>query len=106
MDEQMQRFFPEIWAACERRDYAGPREVSRLTRDSVLPGQGGECVGLGQVVGQCGRKKPSVNSPVRGLYYVGTDAGAAGMGTHQATCSGIEVASRVQQEHWKRLKMQ
>lgn len=106
MDEQMQRFFPEIWAATERRDYSGPREISSMTRDSVLPGQGGECVGLGQVVGQCGKRKPSVEAPIRGLYYVGTDAGAAGMGTHQAALSGTQVARLVQHEHFKRLKMQ
>lgn len=106
MDEQVQRFFPEIWDATERRDYSGPRDISSLTRDSVLPGQGGECVGLGQVVGQCGKHKPSIVSPVRGLFYAGTDAGAAGMGTHQATRSGIEAARLVQQAHYRRLKMQ
>jgi len=66
-----------------------------MTRDSVLPGQGGECVGLGQIVGQCGRKKPDPTAPIRGLFYAGADAGGAGMGTHQAACSGIEVARRV-----------
>jgi len=106
MDEQMQRFFPEIWDATERRDYSGPREISNMTRDSVLPGQGGECVGLGQVVGQCGKDKPSIQSPIRGLFFAGTDAGAAGMGTHQASISGAEAARLARQEHFRRLKMQ
>ena len=92
MDEQMVKFFPEIWDATERREYAGPRDISNMTRDSVLPGQGGECVGLGQVVGQCGKMKPNPTAPIRGLYYAGADAGGAGMGTHQAACSGMEVA--------------
>ena len=92
MDAQMVRFFPEIWEATERREYAGPRDISNMTRDSVLPGQGGECVGLGQIVGQCGKLKPSSTAPIRGLYYAGADAGGAGMGTHQAACSGMEVA--------------
>jgi phytoene dehydrogenase-like protein len=95
MDEQMVQFFPEIWDAVERREYAGPREISHMTRDSVLPGQGGECVGLGQIVGQCGKMKPNPEAPIRGLYYAGADAGGAGMGTHQAACSGMEVARRV-----------
>ena len=95
MDEQMVRFFPEIWEATERREYAGPRDISSMTRDSVLPGQGGECVGLGQIVGQCGKMKPSSTAPIRGLYYAGADAGGAGMGTHQAACSGMEVARLV-----------
>jgi prolycopene isomerase len=105
MDEQMKKFFPDIWEATERRDYSGPKEISQLTRDSVLPGQGGECVGLGQVVGQCGKDKPSICAPIRGLFYSGTDAGAAGMGTHQAALSGSEAARLVEQEHWRRLKV-
>jgi len=95
MDEQMVKFFPEIWDATERREYAGPRDISNMTRDSVLPGQGGECVGLGQIVGQCGKLKPNPAAPIRGLYYAGADAGGAGMGTHQAACSGMEVARLV-----------
>ncbi len=106
MDEQMAQFFPEIWEATERREYAGPREISKLTRDSVLPGQGGECVGLGQIVGQCGKMKPNPSAPIRGLYYAGADAGGAGMGTHQAACSGIEVARLVGHFLNKRWKTQ
>jgi len=106
MDGQMQRFFPDIWAATERREYSGPKEICNMTRDSVLPGQGGECVGLAQVVGQCGKQKPSVQAPIRGLYYAGTDAGAAGMGTHQAALSGTEVARQVGHEIRRRQKMQ
>jgi prolycopene isomerase len=106
MDEQMVKFFPEIWEATERREYAGPREISNITRDSVLPGQGGECVGLGQIVGQCGKMKPNPAAPIRGLYYAGADAGGAGMGTHQAACSGIEVARQVGHYLNKRLKTQ
>jgi len=106
MDEQMVRFFPEIWEATERREYAGPRDISNLTRDSVLPGQGGECVGLGQIVGQCGTMKPDPSAPIRGLFYAGADAGGAGMGTHQAACSGIEVARRVGHFLNKRYKAQ
>jgi phytoene dehydrogenase-like protein len=106
MDEQMVKFFPEIWEATERREYAGPKEISNMTRDSVLPGQGGECVGLGQIVGQCGKMKPNPSAPIRGLYYAGADAGGAGMGTHQAACSGMEVARLVGHYLNKRLKAQ
>ncbi len=106
MDEHMSRFFPGIAQVIERREYAGPREISNLTRDSVLPGQGGECVGLGQIVGQCGRMKPSPIAPIRGLYYAGADAGGAGMGTHQAACSGTEVARQVGHYLKKRQKAQ
>jgi hypothetical protein len=47
------------------------------------------------VIGQCGRHKPSAQAPLRGLFYVGTDAGGSGCGTHQAVESGIRVADQV-----------
>ena len=80
----------------ERKEHYSVRDVSRLTRDRVLPNQGGECIGLGQVVGQGGRKKPSVSAPIRGLFFVGCDAGGYGVGTQQATESGLYVASAVE----------
>ena len=106
MDEQMVKFFPEIWGATERKEYAGPRQISNLTRDSVLPGQGGECVGVGQVVGQCGRMKPRQEAPLRGLFFAGADAGGKGMGTHQSAESGIEAARLAGYYLMKRLKTQ
>ncbi len=106
MDEQMQRLFPEISASVEKKECAGPKEVSQLTRDAVLPGQGGECVGLGQIVGQCGKLKPKSEAPIRGLYFAGADAGAAGMGTHQSALSGREVARLAIHELNRRRKTQ
>jgi hypothetical protein len=71
----------------------------RTDADHLLPGQGGECIGLAQIVGQCGSHKPSAQAPVRGLYYVGCDAGGYGCGTHQAVDSGVNVAQLVQRAH-------
>lgn len=99
MDEMLAKLYPDVWAAVESKDRAGPAQVSAQTRDSVLPGQGGECVGLGQIVGQCGKNKPSSKSPIEGLYYAGADAGSTGMGTHQAADSGIKVAEMVLEHH-------
>ncbi len=95
IDATMTKIFPDVMAAVERRVTEGPREVSAHTRDSVVPGAGGECVGIGQIVGQCGTKKPSPITPVQGLYICGTDAGYEGMGTHQAGGSGMRVAAIV-----------
>jgi phytoene dehydrogenase-like protein len=102
LDEMLEKLFPEAWAAVERRECEGPAQVSAHTRDHVLPGQGGECVGIGQIVGQCGRLKPSPRTPLRGLYLVGCDAGAACMGTHQATSSGMNVARMVRDAYGDR----
>ena len=100
-DEVMFRVFPDLPKHIERKEYYSVRDVSRLTRDRVLPNQGGECIGLGQLVGQGGRKKPSVQAPIRGLFFVGCDAGGYGVGTQQATESGINVAGAVQ-DFWGR----
>jgi phytoene dehydrogenase-like protein len=102
MDEMIDKVFPEVMDAVMYKEFEGPAEVSAATRDHVLPGQGGECVGLAQIVGQCGKYKPSPKAPIRGLFYVGTDAGGSGMGTHQAAESGINVARMVLQYHIKR----
>ncbi len=88
--------WPEIVPVLESKRYAGPAEVTRLTRDRVLPGQGGECMGLGQTVGQCGTHKPEAQTPIEGLILVGIDAGGGeGMGVHQSVHSAIKVARSV-----------
>ena len=65
----------------------------------MVPGAGGETIGLGQIVGQCGDQKPSVRAPICGLFYVGCDAGGSGIGTQQAIESGMRVADEVEQYH-------
>ncbi len=102
MEEMWDRNYPGAMDAVYHKEFEGPAEISAATRDHVLPGQGGECVGLAQIVGQCGKYKPSPKAPIRGLFYVGCDAGGSGMGTHQAAESGINVARMVLQYHIKR----
>jgi phytoene dehydrogenase-like protein len=89
-------FLPEIVPANEFKKYSGPSQVSALTRDHVQHGQGGECMGLGQIVGQCGSLKPSARTSVGGLFLVGIDAGGStGMGLHQSVDSAIKVSRTV-----------
>jgi len=92
LDETVKRLWPGLEECIESQTRYGNRQVSDLTRDSVLPGQGGECIGLAQIVGQCGRQKPDARAPIGGLYYVGCDAGGYGCGTHQAADSGVNLA--------------
>ncbi len=80
MDEQMREFFPEIWAACERREYNGPKDIAELTRDSVIEGQGGECVGLAQIVGQCGSIEAELQSTHQRLVHRRGGCGVQGDG--------------------------
>lgn len=90
--------FPDLPAHVERREPYSAQHVSNMTRDSVVAGAGGECIGLSQVIGQCGRTKPDARTPLDGLFLVGCDAGGWGCGTHQAVESGMHVAALVQKE--------
>ena len=88
--------WPEIIPVLESKRYAGPAEVCNLTRDRVIYGQGGECMGLGQTVGQSGLHRPTAQTPIDGLLLVGIDAGGGeGMGVHQSVHSAIKVANQV-----------
>lgn len=87
--------FPGLESAIEEKELYTPKDVSNLTRESALTGHGGETIGLGQIVGQCGPSKPSIRAPIRGLFFVGCDAGGSGVGTQQAIASGMNVADAV-----------
>jgi len=99
LEEMVGRLWPDLEACVSSKERYSTSHVSNLTRDHLLPGQGGECIGLAQIVGQCGSHKPSAQAPVRGLYYVGCDAGGYGCGTHQAVDSGVNVAQLVERAH-------
>ncbi len=99
LDHMMDRIWPGFSDCIEYKETYGTKDVSTLLREKVLPGIGGECIGLGQVVGQCGDGKPSFDPPIRGLFYVGCDAGGYGCGTHQGIDSGFNVAGQVEMYH-------
>lgn len=96
-DEIINELWPELKDHVVRKEPYGAKQISSMSRDSVLPGCGGEAVGLAQVVGQCGASKPDACTPLPGLYLVGCDAGGRGAGTHQAVDSGFHVARLVSQ---------
>jgi phytoene dehydrogenase-like protein len=87
--------YPDLRKHVIREERYGAGQISRMTRDSALPGCGGEAVGIAQVVGQVGVSKPNPRTPLPGLYIVGCDAGGRGAGTHQAVDSGFNVAAMV-----------
>jgi len=90
--------YPDLRKHVIREERYGAGQISRMTRDSVLPGCGGEAVGIAQVVGQVGTSKPNPRTPLPGLYIVGCDAGGRGAGTHQAVDSGFNVAAMVDED--------
>jgi phytoene dehydrogenase-like protein len=95
-EQTMFEIFPELESAIEDREYLGPHDVSSISRDHVLPNQGGEAEGLARVPGQSGSRKPSAKSPLRGMFYTGGDtAGGTGVGSNEAVHSGMNVARTV-----------
>ena len=96
-EEVINELWPELKDHVIRKEPYGAKQIASMSRDVVLPGCGGEAVGIAQVVGQCGKHKPNPQTPLSGLYIVGCDAGGRGAGTHQAVDSGFHVAEMVQQ---------
>lgn len=101
LEEAIRKVWPEISDHIVERHVADAKLVSAMSRDSVVSGQGGECIGLGQMIGQCGSSKPNPRTPLEGLYIVGCDAGGHGIGTTQAVDSGFNVAEMVMQDFIK-----
>jgi len=98
-EEILFKAMPNLEAAIEDKELYTPKDVSNLTRESVIPGHGGETIGLAQIVGQCGPNKPNIQAPLHGLFFVGCDAGGSGVGTQQAIESGMNVAEAVLRQH-------
>ncbi len=97
-EEILDELWPDLQDHILRKEPYGAKAISGLSRDSVLPGYGGEAVGIAQVVGQVGKSKPDPRTPLPGLYLVGCDAGGRGAGTHQAVDSGFNVAAMVNED--------
>lgn len=87
--------WPDLKNHIIRKEAYGAKQIASMSRESVLPGCGGEAVGLAQIVGQCGKNKPDARTPLKGLYLVGCDAGGRGAGTHQAVDSAFNVLKMV-----------
>lgn len=93
-EKRLFEVFPEIEENIEWSMKTDTHYYARLTGKPT-----GDCIGLGQYVGQTGVNKPSVQMPVKGLYLVGCDAGARGVGTEQAAESAIRVAKLIENEY-------
>jgi phytoene dehydrogenase-like protein len=61
-------------------------------------GKEASVVGIGQIVNQVGKTRPSVSLPIEGLYMVGGDAGGWGIGTELAAESAFECFNAILQE--------
>ncbi len=90
LDRAEERFF-ELYPRARKEIMWSMR--TDVTDTAAISGRStGECVGIGQRVGQTGTLKPRPRTPVKGLWLVGADAGARGIGTEQASASAIHLA--------------
>ena len=89
-ERKLFRFFPQIEKNLLWKSRVTNKDTNRITRKGK-----GDCIGLAQIPGQVGSGKPHPKLPIEGLWVVGCDAGARGVGTEQATASAMLVSSLV-----------
>jgi len=87
---QVCEIFPGLEGAMLWESRSTSADVRELTGHRA-----GECIGLAQVPGQVGRNRPGHATPVEGLYLVGADAGARGIGTEMAAGSALALADLI-----------
>jgi phytoene dehydrogenase-like protein len=95
IERKVKKIQPDLFNYIEKTETFGPSQVPSVGTDSILPGQGGESYGLSLTVGQTGDKQPKGDSPIKGLFHVGCDAGGSGLGTNQALDSALNVMQLV-----------
>ncbi len=86
VDATVRRLFPALEGALLWSSRSTAADTRELTGHRA-----GECIGLAQIPGQVGRDRPSQRTPVEGLWLVGADAGARGIGTEMAAGSALRL---------------
>ena len=79
------RVFPEARGKVEKVWFDTPALVNGFA------GEDGAIIGVGQTVDQVHERRPSVVSPVKGLYFASGEAGGHGIGTELAASSALEL---------------
>jgi prolycopene isomerase len=87
IDERVHRLFPGIKEALIWQEQGTRADTTRITTHPP-----GGAIGLGQFPDQTGNQRPSLQTPVDGLYLVGADAGSRGIGTELAVGSALNLA--------------
>lgn len=58
---------------------------------NAYAGEDGNIIGIGQTIDQIHELRPSVESPLKGMYYCSAEAGGHGIGTELAASSALEL---------------
>jgi len=88
MERRLERLYPGFAGAVRTREVAGVDVIAAASGrlDS------GEAVGVAQTPTQSEAQRPSMRTPVDGLWVVGADTGSGAIGTELAASSGLEAA--------------
>lgn len=87
--DSLERILPDIPRYELWRDVVTPAHVQKWEDIE------GVMMEAAQVTGQVGRNRPSIASPLKGLYFVGADVGTRGVGVDIAAESAIRCAELV-----------
>jgi prolycopene isomerase len=68
---------------------------SRSDAESLTWHPAGEAIGIGQFPDQVGALRPDHKTPISGLWLVGSDAGARGVGTEMAAGSALNLVEKI-----------
>ncbi len=86
MREEVEAFLPGLAEQTIFCEVSSPDDIARYAGRTY-----GDAVGVAQTIDQVGSLRPSMISPVRGLYYVGADVGKGTMATELASASAIDL---------------
>lgn len=90
LKDNVNRVFPNVVDKAMWVEITTPKDISNWTGRLS-----GGAIGLAQIPEQTGENRPSAISPIKGLYYVGADVQARGIGTELAADSAIKLASYI-----------
>ncbi len=92
-----EKIFPGLKEALLWRHVTTPKNLHAIV------GENGAIIGLGQSVGQVGKHRLGVETPVKGLYLCGAEAGGTGVGIELAIDSAFELLTRLGEKDssWK-----
>ena len=90
IDARMRNLFPKIPAAQLWQVRSTADDIAGITQKGFA-----DTIGLGQVPGQVGADRPDHQTPIDGLWLVGADAGARGIGTEMAAGSAMALVERL-----------
>jgi phytoene dehydrogenase-like protein len=93
VDNRVRKLFPGIDGALIWELRSTADDIAGITKKDFA-----DTIGLGQVPGQVGANRPDCQTPVNGLWLVGADAGARGIGTEMAAGSALALADRLMAE--------